>query len=350
MNEITLLREAGPDAPPLSPSARSSARAALLAEIDRTAVARPRRLRLPTRKVRLRIGIGIVTAAAAWATAVVVAAPDPVGPPPGSVRLVDFAVPTFPLSLDPEPEGLRPAFDGDADGASIADYHDADGDDGFTIYVGEDEPDLEEANQGLDVGPVEEVRVGGEEFELVRGSHPVPCEDGLSVCGSRDFTQLAWEFSDDRWVVLEGDGTYASIPRLTAVAASLVDRPQAATLSVGLAPEGWSVQFFKMGRVLTLVNDAYEQQTLNVHIPLPEDVIPADQVRASIMGPVGPQLDVTVNGRPAQLVLCESGYLDEKIWYLQAQFEDGTTFVLQVPDSFTEDQVLQLAETVTYNP
>ena len=63
------------------------------------------------------------------------------------------------------------------------------------------------------------------------------------------------------------------------MAESLVDRPQPATLAVGLAPEGWSVQFFKMGRVLTLVNDAYEQQTMNVHIPLPEDVIPADQVR-----------------------------------------------------------------------
>jgi hypothetical protein len=349
MNDITLLREAGPDAPPLTPAARATARAALLAEID-GAGRRPRLLRLPSRRTQLRIGVGLVTAAAAWTTAVLVAAPDRAGSPPDSVRLVDFVTPTFPLSLVPEPAGLRPAFDGGPDGASFADYRDADGGDGFSISVGEDEPDFDEFNQNADTGPVVEVRVDGADAELVQGSHPVSCEDGLSICGTRYFTQLAFEFQDDMWVFLQGDGTYRDPERLIEVAESLVDRPQPATLSVGLAPEGWSVAGYKMGRVLTLVNDAYEQQTLNVHIPLPEDVVPADQVRESVMGPVGPQLDVSVNDRPAQLVLCESGYLDERIWYLQAQFEDGTTFVLQVPDSFTQQQVLQLAETVTYNP
>jgi hypothetical protein len=348
MNDITLLCEAGPDAPLLTSAARSAARAALLDEI--VAARRPWYLRLPTRKFQLRIGLGLVTAAAAWTTAVVVAAPDPVGPPPDSVHLVDFVMPTFPLSLDPEPAGLHPAFDGGADGATIADYHDAERTSGFTIYVREDEPDLDEQDPGADLGPVEDVRVGELDAELVRGSHDVACEDGLSVCGTRSFTRLAWKFDDDRWVLLEGDGSYRDAERLIGVAESLVDRPQPAVLSVGLAPEGWSVAAYKMGRVLTLVNDAYEQQTLTLHLPLSEDVIPADQVRDSIMGPVGPQLDVTVNDRPAQLVLCESGYLDERIWYLQAQVDDGTTFVLQVPDSFTQQQVLQLAGTVTYNP
>ena len=107
---------------------------------------------------------------------------------------------------------------------------------------------------------------------------------------------------------------------------------------------------FTAGRVLTLVNDDYEQQEVTVHVPLPEDVIPADQVRSSVMGPIGPQLDVTVHGRPAQLVLVDTGYLDQHGWYLQAQFTDGTTFVLQVPDAFTQDQVLEFAEQVTHNP
>jgi hypothetical protein len=350
MNEITLLREAGPEAPPLTSAARSSARAALLSEIDGTRGTRFRRRRSPSRKLQLRIGVGLVTAAAAWATAVVVAGPDSPGTPAESVRLVDFVTPTFPLSLDPAPVGLRPAFDGGADGASFADYRDADGTNGFTISVREDEPDIDEINLNADTGPVEEVEVDGVDADLVRGSRDVSCEDGLSVCGSRDFAQLSFEFEDDAWVFMEGDGIYHDPERLIEVAGSLVARPQPATLSVGLAPEGWSVQFFKMGRVLTLVNDSYEQQTMNVHIPLPEDVIPADQVRASIMGPVGPQLEVTVHGRPAQLVLCESGYLEERLWFLQAQFEDGTTFVLQVPDAFTQEQVLELAGTVTYNP
>ena len=43
MNELTALREAGPEAPVLSPAARSAARAALLAEIDGPTPVRRRR-------------------------------------------------------------------------------------------------------------------------------------------------------------------------------------------------------------------------------------------------------------------------------------------------------------------
>ena len=42
--------------------------------------------------------------------------------------------------------------------------------------------------------------------------------------------------------------------------------------------------------------------------------------------------------------------LDEKIWFLQAQFEDGTVYELQVPDAFTQEQVVEMAQQVTYNP
>jgi hypothetical protein len=52
----------------------------------------------------------------------------------------------------------------------------------------------------------------------------------------------------------------------------------------------------------------------------------------------------------ASLVLMDAGYVDEKIWFLQAQFDDGTVYELQVPDAFTEEQVVELAEQVTYNP
>ena len=54
MNDLTLLREAGPQAPPLTPAARSAARAALLAEIEGPA---PRRSRRPSRTVAFRIGV-----------------------------------------------------------------------------------------------------------------------------------------------------------------------------------------------------------------------------------------------------------------------------------------------------
>lgn len=352
MNDVTLLRESGPDAPPLTTAVRHTARAVLLDEIDRSVTARGRlRGRLPSRKVGLRVGAGLTVAAVAWGAAVVIAAPDELGPPPGSVTLVDFEMPTFPLSLDPEPAGLRPAFGGSGEGSSVAEYRDATGENGFTLYVADEElegPDAGDADYRLE--EADEEVIDGRDAELVRYSRTWCTGDSVEDCPRRSFTQLTWERSEDTWIRILGDGRYGSAERLVAVAESLVDRPQPATLAVGLAPAGWSVQFFKMGRVLTLVNDAYEPQTLTVHLPLPEDVVPAEQFRENLMGPVGPQLDVTVNDRPAQLVLCDSGYLDQRIWQLQAQFVDGTTFALQVPDSFTEEQVVEMAEAVTHNP
>jgi hypothetical protein len=351
MNDITLLREAGPEAPALSTTVRQTARVALLEEIERTGTVRGRvRARLPRRRTALRIGAGLTAAAVAWTAAVVMAAPDELGPPPGSVRLVDFETPTFPLSLDPVPEGLRPSFDGSAEGSFFADYRDTSGKNGFSLSVHEEEPDLEALNASFAMTEIAEVRVAGQDAQLTRGTHDVPCDDGLSSCGSRSFTQLAWEHRDDMWLLLEGDGRYRSAERLLSVAESVVDRPQPATLRMGLAPAGWSVQFFKMGRVLTLVNDAHDQQTLTVHIPLPEDAVPPGQLLNQLMAPVGPVIPVTVHDRPAHLVRLDSGYLDQEIWYLQAQFEDGTTFVLQVPEAFTQEQVVEMAEQVTYNP
>jgi hypothetical protein len=347
MNEITLLREAGPEAPALSPAARSAARAALLAEIEaRPARRRPRR---PSRKLTLRIGLAATAAAAAWTAAVVVAAPDAAGPAPGGVRLVDFRTPTFPLSLDPAPAGMTPAFSGDADAGSVADYRSADGTDRFSLAVHEDEPDwLDDEHGQLDVTGTDEVTVDGEAAEVVRGWHDVACEDGLGVCGRVRFADLVWE-RDDEWVTLRGEGRYGATDALVAVADSVVDRPQPVTLGVGLAPAGWSVLLYKDGRILTLADDAHPEQTLTVHLPLPEDVVPPEQLRGQLMGPVGPMLTVTVHGRPAQLVRTDNGPRDRG-WYLQAQFADGTTFVVQAPEAFTEDQVVAFADQVTHNP
>ncbi len=318
----------------------------------------PTRRRLPSRKARRRIGVGVVAVAASWAAAVVIAAPDELGAPADSVRLVEFHVPTFPLSLDPAPEGLRPAFDGTGDGATIASYDDATQTNGFTIYVGEDEPEgngPDHGAPGYEQLAVDDVALDGDDAEIVTYVRDWCVEDTDQGCviERRRFAWLSWEREDDQWVSILGHGDYATAEQLQTVAGSLVDRPQPATLDVGLAPDGWSISAYKMGRVLTLVNDAHEAQDLTVHIPLPEDVIPADRVRESIGGPIGPQLDVTVNGRPAQLVRVDVGYVVDghryEGWYLQAQFEDGTTFVVQAPEAFTQEQVLELAESVTHN-
>lgn len=352
MNDIALLREAGPEAPQLAPEARSAARAALLTEIGMTtASVRRRRRRLPGRKVRVRIGAAVSVAAVAWTAAVVIAAPDQVRSSPGTVSLVAFDMPTFPFSLDPVPAGLRPAFEGNGDGGSVAAYRDATDENGFTIYVGDEKtPGPDEGAPGYRLEERDEVLVDGRDAELVQYSRTWCTDDAAQNCGRRSFAELTWEWADDLWLRILGDGRYRSTAPLLAVAESLVDRPQPATLRVGLAPRGWSVQFFKMGRVLTLVDDADEQQTLTVHIPLPEDVVPPEELRDQLMSPVGPLIPVAVHERPAHLVLLDSGYLDQRIWFLQAQFTDGTTFELQVPDSFTQQQVVEMAEQVTHNP
>jgi hypothetical protein len=352
MNDITLLREVGPDAAPLPREVRSSARAALLAEIGAVGIPARRRLWLPSRTAGVRITAGVAVAAVAWTAAVVIAGPDPTGTPASGVTLVDFEMPTFPLSLDPVPEGLRAAFDGDADGSSVADYRDAAGENGFTIYVSDEAPDPGDV-QGREVTDVADVDVGRRNAELVTGREDYCDVDdqGLaSHCRTRPFAVLVTEWREDLWVSLSGQGRYTEADRLLHVADSLIDRPQPATLRVGLAPAGWSVQFFKMGRVLTLVDDADEQQTLTVQIPQPADVVPPGELLDQLMSPVGPLVPVTVHGRPAHLVLLDSGYLDQRIWFLQAQFADGTTFELQAPEAFSQEQVLEMAEQVTYTP
>jgi hypothetical protein len=352
MNDITLLREAGPEAPVLSTATRATARAALLDEIAASRTARGRlRRRLPSRKVTVRVGLAAVAVVAAWTTAAVVAAPDGPGRPADSVTLVGFRMPTFPLSLDPVPDGLRPFFDGDGDGAQLAVYQDAADQNGFDVAVAEDEPDRpDEGADGYRVASTGEVTVQGHDAELVRYSRRWCTGDLGTDCPRRAFTWLSWERHDGQWVSILAHGRYRPTAKVLAIADSLVDRPQPAALDVGLAPAGWSVQFYKMGRVLTLVNDADEQQTLTVHIPLPEDVVPPDQLLHQLAGPLGPVTTVSVHGRPAQLVLVDGDYRDEHLWYLQAQFDDGTTYTLQVPDAFTRQQVVEFAEQVTHTP
>ena len=344
MNDITLLREAGPTAPPMQPAVRSVARVALLEEIERSRTVRGRvRVRLPRRRTALRIGAGVTVVAAAWTAAVVIAAPDELGPPPGSVTLVAFEPPTFPLALDPVPGGLTPSYSADPGGILHAGYSGA-GDDSIYVRIEPDEPEQ------YDVSDTEDVTVNGEDAELVTGSINTCTGPGPECIEVQvPYVHLVWERRDGQWVELSGSGRYDDGDRLRAVAEDLVDRPQPVPLQVHLAPAGWSVQAYKDDRILTLVNDSYEQQTVNVFLPLPEDVVPADELLGELMGPVGPVIPATINGRPAQLVQIGGGPMDSG-WYLQAQFTDGTTFVVQAPAAFTQEEVLRFAAEVTYTP
>jgi hypothetical protein len=65
-----------------------------------------------------------------------------------------------------------------------------------------------------------------------------------------------------------------------------------------------------------------------------------------------PVEQVTVNGLPAELVSVPDQFADlsenRRMWYLGARFEDGPLFLFQAPDTLTREDVLAMAERVTY--
>jgi hypothetical protein len=338
MNEITLLREVGPEAPPLHPAALQAARAALLAEIATVNTGlRARRRRPLSRRATVRIALAATAVtAAACVAAVVGTAP---ATPALRVALVAFTPPTFPLALNPTPAGLTPHFSADPGGVLHAGYSGT-GDDRVSVTVSPDKPELQKPSDEKGV------TVAGRDGELVT-EHVVYGTDRGSEVRSQAALRVEW--SDDQWVELTGGGRYADRDRLLAVARTLVAKPQAVPLQVHLAPEGWSVQAYKDNRILTLVNDSYERQSLNVL--LTEQPIPTDKLLHELEGPpVGPVVDVAINGRPAQLVRLTARDAADNGWYLQAQLASGKTFTVQAPAAFTQQQVLAFAAQVTYTP
>ena len=336
MNDLTLVRDAAPETHAPSTDTLQRARAALLAEIAAERGPRPRRFRAPRRRTAVRIGVGLTVVAAAWSAAVVIAAPNGTsGPPPSSVSLVAFRPPTFPFALDPVPSGLRPSFSEDPGHVLHAGWSSTDGTDRVSLRVTPDEPDL--------VRPTDEQDVTLRGRDGVLATEHIPYAEGKVQVSAA----LVVEWRDGQWIELTGGGRYSGRQALLAVSRAIVDRPQAVPLQVHLAPAGWSVLAYKDDRILTLVNDGYEQQTLNVY--LPEKPTPPAELLHQLAGPVGPVIGVVVNDRPAQLVRIELGPIDSG-WFLQAQFPDGRAFVVQAPKAFTQAQVVAFAEQVTYTP
>lgn len=341
MNDIDLLRNAGPDTPPLRPAVLDSARSLLAAEInrstDRSAGLVPLRRGNTGRAHRTRAKVigGAAVAAAACLAAVAVLAPGspagPTGEPATSVTLVGIEMPTFPLSLAQVPSGLSPKPGLEGSDGSLMLYYDSSRPDGVDILrIRVDD----EQNSDHGGGDSTDVTVDGRPGEFV-----VTPLEGVDY----EMASLEWERRPGQWVTVSGDGRLADEDRLVAAAESLVDQPQALPLRLTLAPAGWSLQFFKeSGRIVTLVNDAYPDQTMT--LDLPEEAIPPADLPRMLESVAGPMQETSVNGLPAQLVPTNYG------WYLQGQFPDGTTFAVQAPAAFTAEQVLAVAGQVVYTP
>jgi hypothetical protein len=356
------------------------------------------RHRHPSRKAVLRVGAAVLAVAAAWTTAVVVpsdgsrtpggeiAAPsDSTGtapgsgietPPPGpfvvdGMTLVAAEQVTFPVSVDPVPEGLTPSFRrtggptpfGNYPVVWSAAYRSTDGDRfWFEILPGDPREEWDYEHElpqwgyaNSEITETRTVSVGGVEADLVRGTYdrpncvsepstPVQTEEPGEVCAS-SFADLFWERADGQWVWFRGEDAYADTASVVAVAASLVDRPQPVDLQIGLSPEGWSLSHYEEDAI-SFINSADSSQRLAVGLA---ERWRRETVENAFQGMYdGPEQWVTVNGRPAKIVLVDQGDFNE--WFLAGELEGEVLFHLQVPETFTQEQIIAVAEQVTYTP
>ena len=313
--------------------------------------------RRPGRRAALRVGAAVVAVAAAWTTAVLVTPRDADAPPsagtptpqssapaletpPAGITLVAAEEVTFPFSLDPAPAGLTPSLSRRGGTAYYpgpltftADWSSDDG--RVLVDLFPDDPrQLPETGWSELGAPAGTTTVAGRPAE-------VRADEGL--------TTLLWERADGRWTWVLGEGSYADAAALTAVAASIVDRPQPVDLQFGLAPAGWSVGGYEASTSLDLVSDTDPTQApLRVSLfggPGYEVTVDAPFEGRSLTGPVE---QVTVQGLPARIGRTTPE--DGDGWLATGQLPNGRLFLLVAPPVLTRDQVLQIAEQITHRP
>jgi hypothetical protein len=251
---------------------------------------------------------------------------------------------TFPLSLEPVPDGLVPTFSrsggvpyhGDQPLVFTADYTSPDGGDRVLLELFPADPrqlpDVGWSEQG---DPAGTATVDGAPAELRRGN---------------GVTTLLWERADGHWVWLLGEGHHADPAALTAVAESIVDRPQPVGLQFGLAPAGWSLGGYEESRSLDLISDTDPgQQPLRVSVfgPGPDLTVDSSFEGMSLAGPVQ---TVTIQGQEGRMALAQGGPGSPNYWFVVGRLPAGRFFLLLAPQILTQDQVLQIAEQVTYTP
>jgi hypothetical protein len=315
--------------------------------------ARPRRR--PRRGTVVRVATAVIAVAAAWATAVVVSpqeatpgrsAPSSASPvvpaTRGGIELVAAEAVTFPLSLDPAPEGLTPSFSrrggvpeyGSTPPFSVADYSSVGGDRVLLGVYPEDPRPSEDYGFWHEGQPTGTAIVDGAEASVWR-------EPGLVT--------LLWQRRDDQWVQLSGEGAQADTSSLVALGESIVDRPQPVGLQFGLAPAGWSVRGYEESRSLDLVSDADPALALRLSTEGPQYTGTVDGLLDG-MPTAAPTETVTVQGRDGRLALLAGDTGQPPYWTLLGQLPDGRFFRLLAPQVLTREQVLQIGEQVTATP
>lgn len=331
MNDLDLLDTHGPAATPLHDDVLARARTALVDEIDRTGGTRDLRAVAVTPLApgrpgrRRRIAVGLVAACVAAATAVVTPSLLHLD---GSDAVALAAVDplTFPLSPDRVPDGLgRPVFEMDS-GVMRAQYGTAR--DGLTVTTGVDSVGFWDVP-----GDAATVAVAGRPGRL----YSATARDGTTA----GFATVAvlWQEEDGDWTRVGGSGSYADAASVESFAESLRAVPQQARLALTVAPEGWLVAAYKEDRVVRFT---------------PGGDPSGDDLTVSLVGDPDPDLagsygatDVTtaqVHGRQAQVGRTGEG------WVLVALTPQGQRYSVQAPQALTRQQVVEVADGVTYTP
>ncbi|RBY81120.1 hypothetical protein DQ239_00375 [Blastococcus sp. TF02-09] len=311
--------------------------------------------RRPRRKVLLRAGGAVTAIAATFAVAVLVtpadrpatreALPSPTAEAPAAgLSLVAAEQATFPFSLDPVPTGLTATFSRWGGVAYYpgqplvhsADYSSPDGDRVLVRLFQEDPrtwPDADDWSLDEPVTGTAAVTVDGPPAE---------------VRGGNGYVTLLWERGDGTWVQLLGEGVYGTSAAAVGVAKSVVDRPQPVGLQFGLAPAGWSIGGYEESRSLDLVSDTDPQLLLRLSLIGREGGLTVDTALTGteLAAPVEP---VTVKGLEGRLRLV-AGQGNPDFWQLVGQIPDGPMFLLVGPQELTREQMLLIAEQVTYTP
>jgi hypothetical protein len=361
--------------------------------------ARSRHTRPHRRRALVRVGAGVLALAAAWTTAVLVVddhgtdrtpdatpstAPSAVPSddlpldPPGGLALVAADAVTFPYSLDPAPEDFTPVLtrSGGLESFGVVDpvvfgalYRSAD-DLGFAFSVSPGDPRV--LPPGVQMSPpysddeIEQsgtIPVDGTPADFVRArfdspdcravpTTPTQEEEPEELC-TRSYAELYWERADGQWVAVSGWGNrYGVETALVEVAESIVDRPQPVQLQFRLAPEGWAVSSYESLAHLSLVSSAAPTSLSDrISVSLLERWRGYTDPDVVLQGMTdgNPVEEVTVNGEPARLVSVPDHFTKgRRMWYLAAQFADGPQFLLQAPDTLSREDVLAMAEGITY--
>ena len=330
MNDLELLEANGPAAAPLHADVLRRARMALLAEFEqgtdpRTSTTDGEPIPGHATMIRRRFAIGLVAAAAAGA---LFAGPSLLGlDNAGAIALAPVEPFSFPLTPATVPAGLgEPIFEMESHFMSAR--YGARSPDGVTVTTNVESDDfwtIPEDAQTVDISGHDATVFAGVAFDGTTTSTPT--------------VSVVWQNDEGEWTGVTGKGAYAEADRVESFAESLGARPQPVDLSLSVAPEGWSLTAYKDDRILMLSPDGgpiENDLTVSLVDNPPDDFENAygvDQVTTA-----------RVHDSDALVGKNDEG------WILLTENSDGQAYSVAAPETFTREQLVAVANGVTYTP